>query len=318
MFEIKHLRTLVTVAKTGNIRKAADVLCVSQSALSHQLKDLEQRLNTALFFRNTSPVKFTHKGEILLKLADDILPKISVTLSELKAEKNKVTHLNIAIACHACFQWLLPVTEQFSKQHPELKIDFIEQTFFGQSSLEHVFDKQLNSQLTDQIDILFIDEKTENDEYIYHELGTYEVVAVLAKENDAIAQSFLSAADFSQHVLLTYPLKTKELDLFKLFLNKKLKNKINNGKSPYKPKDIKQVANSHMILQMVAANMGIAVLPTWLVSSLSQQSLVQTKRIGEQGIFKTLYARYAAQNSNFKLIEQLIPQTIIAFNHINK
>jgi LysR family transcriptional regulator for metE and metH len=73
-----------------------------------------------------------------------------------------------------------------------------------------------------------------------------------------------------------------------------------------------------MILQMVAANMGIAVLPKWLVNSLSKQSLVQTKRIGETGIYKTLYARYQAQSPHIEIIEQLIPQTIAAFERLNK
>ena len=316
MFEIKHLKTLVTLSNTGNIRKAADALFVSQSALSHQLKDLEQRLNTQLFIRNTSPVQFTDKGQVLLTLADNILPKISAALNELKAEKNTTTHLNLAIACHACFQWLLPITEQFSQQYPELKLNFMEQTFFGKTSLEQAFPKPINNKpADDDVDILFIDEKIENDNYVYQALGTYEVVAVLAKESETTTQPFLSAADFSQYTLLTYPVKIEELDLFKLFLNK---NPNQEPSNKYKPKAIKQVANSHMILQMVAANMGIAVLPKWLVNSLSKQSLVQTKRIGEAGIYKTLYARYQAQSPHIEIIEQLIPQTISAFERLNK
>ncbi len=317
MFEIKHLKTLTTLAETGNIRKAADELFTSQSALSHQLKDLEQRLNTPLFIRNTSPVKFTTQGQVLLNLADDILPKINNALTELielKGEKNTVKQLNLAIACHACFQWLLPVTEQFLQQNTVLKIEFIEQ----------IFPEQYAHNSTTDVDILFTDEKTENDGFIYHALGTFEVVAVLAKEsgikekeakksepekNSLTSKAFLSAADFNQQVLLTYPVKTEHLDIFKLFLNKA---------KAHKPKAIKQVANSHVILQMVAANMGIATLPDWLVNSLTKQSLVQTKRIGECGIYKTLYARYQADNKLADIIQQLIPQTVAAFDDLYK
>ena len=307
MFEIKHLKTLTTIENTGNIRKAADALFVSQSALSHQLKDLEQRLNTPLFIRNTSPVQFTAQGEILLELANNILPKINNALSELKGENNTKTQLNLAIACHACFQWLLPVTEQFSQQFPELKIEFLEQ----------FFPVQLDSQAATKVDILFTDEKILTDDFIYHALGTFEVVAVLAKEsevnkNNLAHKEFLSPADFSQQVLLTYPVKTEQLDIFKFFLNKE-----GSAEQHYhKPKAIKQVANSHMILQMVAANMGIATLPDWLVNSLTKQSLVQTKRIGEKGIFKTLYARFQAESKNLDLIKQLIPQTVTAFEQL--
>lgn len=298
MFEIKHLKTLSTLATAGNIRKAADELFTSQSALSHQIKDLEQRLGASLFIRNTAPIEFTVQGRILLTLAETILPKIHTALSDLTGEQNNEEKLNLAIACHACFQWLLPVTEQFSHQHPTLKIEFMEQ-FFPQ---------QLDNQAAEKIDVLFTDEKIDNDNYMYQTLGKFEVVGVLAKQNNLTKKSFLSAADFSQQVLLTYPVKTEQLDLFRLFLNKTA--------NKHQPKTIKQVESSYMILQMVAANMGIATLPDWLVNSVTKQSLVQTKRIGERGIFKTLYLRYEAQNKHVDIIKQLIPQTVAAFSNL--
>ncbi|MEY8251697.1 MAG: LysR substrate-binding domain-containing protein, partial [Colwellia sp.] len=230
------------------------------------------------------------------------------------------------ITCHACFQWLLPVTEQFSIRQPNIKIEFIEQDFANQH----------NQKKSTPVDLLFTDEKIENDGFTYHALGSFEVVAVLAKQKLTSEKwenkTFLSADDFSQHVLLTYPIKFEELDIFKLFLNNNKQNKSLKNKSVQseklkkkvpllkpsliKPKVIKQVANSHMILQMVAANMGITTLPDWLVSSLTKQSLVQTKRIGETGIYKTLYARYQADSTLADVIKQLIPHTVIAFEHL--
>ncbi|WP_257721050.1 LysR family transcriptional regulator [Colwellia sp. MT41] len=76
---------MATLANTANIRKAAEVLFSSQSALSHQIKDLEQRLNTPLFIRNTSPVEFTKAGKLLLNLGEEILPKIKQVNAVLKA-----------------------------------------------------------------------------------------------------------------------------------------------------------------------------------------------------------------------------------------
>lgn len=318
MFEIKHLKTLSTLATTGNIRKTADKLFISQSALSHQIKDLEQRLNSTLFIRNTSPVEFTPQGNVLLTLANDILPKINTALTELKSEKKSTMQLTIAIACHACFQWLLPVTDQFSKQFPSLKIEYLEQVFSAEGDEE----------LSTNIDILFTDEKVENDGFSYHKLGVFEVVAVLANhsadytknhaatDHSLFNKAYIEADDFSKHVLLTYPIKAERLDIFKLFLHKNIDEAITHKHKKSPTITIKQVANSHMILQMVAANMGIATLPDWLVNSLSKQSLVITKPIGEKGIYKTLYARYKAKSPTVKIIEQLIPKTVLAFKHL--
>jgi len=338
MFEIKHLKTLATLADTGNIRKTADLLFSSQSALSHQIKELEKRLNTPLFIRNTSPVEFTDAGKILLDLANDILPSIATANAVLKTPKDQVTTLKLAIACHACFQWLLPVTAKFSElglvtqkngqgienlNTDKVRIEFIDDSFSGLAS-EHQSNKKLASD--DQVDILFTDEKIIGDGYIYQEIGQFEVVAVLSKQqtkkldcnlnnelnNKLNDKRHITAEDFRSFTLLTYPLSTEKLDIFKLFLHP----------AQVKPHKIKQVNNSHVMLQMVAANMGVATLPDWLVSSLTQQSLVTSKRLGKQGIYKKLYARYQ-KNSNLatekeaikeNLIQALLPKTIQAFS----
>ena len=294
MFEIKHLKTLATLANTGNLRKAAEQLFTSQSALSHQIKELEKRINAPLFIRNTAPVQFTEQGKVLLTLAQKILPEVECANQQLKQEANPTEKLILAIACHACFQWLLPLTSQFSALYPKLDIEFIDQIFLNSD------DKK---QIKQPIDVLFTDEKGHDEKYIYQEIGKFEVVAVIANQNKLSKSSYLSANDFSLQTLLTYPVKPEQLDIFNLFLNT----------HKQQPKNIKQVANSHVILQMVAANMGIATLPDWLVNSLSKQSLVQTKRIGKKGIFKILYARYHSSNKQVKIIEQLIPQSKKAF-----
>lgn len=302
MFEIKHLKTLKSLAITGSMRKTADALFTSQSALSHQIKDLEQRLNKPLFIRNTSPVKFTEQGQILLQLADEILPKIGASLEQLTKVDSNTRVLNLAIDCHACFQWLLPLAKQFSDQFPQLTLNFLEQVFTSN-----------NSQNIHEIDLLFTDERQSNDGHTYHAIGQFEVLAVLAKNNNLTHESFVIAADFNQQTLLTYPVKLELLDVFKLFL---LKGEASKEKINGSFKAIKQVANSHMILQMVAADMGIATLPDWLVHSLAKQSLIQTKHISEQGIYKTLYARYQQTSEHIDVIEKLIPQIVAAFKNL--
>jgi len=72
--ELRHLRTLVALRDTGSLVEAAERVFLTQSALSHQLKDLENRLGCALFIRKTRPVRFTAAGNRLLTLADEALP----------------------------------------------------------------------------------------------------------------------------------------------------------------------------------------------------------------------------------------------------
>jgi len=313
MFEIKHLKTLTTLAQTGNIRKAAEQLFSSQSALSHQIKDLEQRLNTPLFIRNTSPVEFTEAGRILLKLGEDFLPKIKAANLALKSPSLTVSSLKIAIACHACFQWLLPVTSHFSQQNSQIELEFIDESFDVYKSNKHS---------EEQVDILFTDEKLSEENIIYQEIGQFEVMAVISNQQwlnqlnlNKTTQSserkdedilYLLPEHFSQFTLLTYPLPTDQLDIFKLFLTP----------AKCKPSKIKQVTNSHVMLQMVSANMGVATLPDWLVTSATKQSLFHCMRLGENGIHKKLYARYDKNSRQLAMIEKLLPEAIKEFANL--
>jgi len=313
MFEIKHLKTLTTLANTGNIRKAAEELFSSQSALSHQIKDLEQRLNAPLFIRNTSPVEFTEAGKVLLSLGEELLPKIKEANNTLKSPSLAPSSLKIAIACHACFQWLLPVTSHFSQQKNKVELEFIDESFETHRQ---------KKQSEDKIDILFTDEKLTEENVIYQEIGQFEVMAVLSNEqaskvqlsgrvesfshDDEITTPYLLPENFSQLTLLTYPLPPEQLDIFKLFLTP----------AKCKPSKIKQVTNSHVMLQMVSANMGIATLPDWLVSSVTQQSLFHCMRLGETGIHKKLYARYDKNSKQRDMIEKLLPEAIREFTNL--
>ena len=315
MFEIKHLRTLTTLANTGNIRKAAEELFSSQSALSHQIKDLEQRLNTPLFIRNTSPVEFTEAGKVLLNLGEEILPKIKQANTALKSPSLTTSTLKIAIACHACFQWLLPVTSHFSQQNNTVELEFVDETFELNKPRKHSDDK---------VDILFTDEKLVEENIIYQEIGQFEVMAVfpnrelpnkgLSKQEiskqkfpeQQAATPYLLPEHFSQFTLLTYPLPPEQLDIFKLFLTP----------AKCKPSKIKQVSNSHVMLQMVSANMGVATLPDWLVTSVTQQSLFHCMRLGQNGIHKKLYARYNKNSNQLEMIEKLLPDAIREFANL--
>ena len=108
LIEIKHLKTLTVLRDTGSLTATATTLCLTQSALSHQLKDLEQRLGSQLFLRKTRPVKFTAEGEILLRLADDLFPRLAQAEHELASFKEDTNgRLHMAIECHS----LLPVAD---------------------------------------------------------------------------------------------------------------------------------------------------------------------------------------------------------------
>jgi LysR family transcriptional regulator for metE and metH len=76
MLELRHLRTLSALRSAGSLVRAAQLLNLTQSALSHQIKLIEERYQARLFQRKSAPIAFTAAGRRLLELADRVLPSI--------------------------------------------------------------------------------------------------------------------------------------------------------------------------------------------------------------------------------------------------
>ncbi|MFP3334278.1 LysR family transcriptional regulator, partial [Pseudomonas sp. SIMBA_064] len=109
MIDLRHLRTLHALRETDSLPEAAEFLHLTQSALSHQFRELESRLGMPVFVRKSKPVRFTTAGLKLLQLADQVLPLIRTTERKLsKLAGGTADRLHIAIECHSCYQWLMP------------------------------------------------------------------------------------------------------------------------------------------------------------------------------------------------------------------
>ena len=122
--EFRHLRTVKAIHESGGLAKAADILNITQSALSHQVKGLEEQAGVELFVRRSKPMKLSAAGMRLLKLANKILPEIDAMQDEFDGLRDgKSGRLHIAIECHACFEWLFPVLEKFRKNWPDVDVD---------------------------------------------------------------------------------------------------------------------------------------------------------------------------------------------------
>ncbi|MCU4674872.1 LysR substrate-binding domain-containing protein [Catenovulum sp. 2E275] len=279
MLEVKHLKTIRALAQTGSLAKSADWLHTTPSALSHQLKELESRVGNPVYVRKTSPVKFTVEGELLLKLANDILPKIQDTEARIQDIKHQDKgQLRLAIECHSCFQWLMPAISQFHASWPMVELNF---------DNEYTFDAMPGLTQGD-LDLVITADKFESDEFYFEPLFSFQMVLVTAPTHPFAQLKFISAEDLASQTLLTYPVAPSRLDIFKYLLHP----------ANCQPAKIKTVDQTLMILQMVTANLGVAALPSWAVTEYEQQGLVKTVALGESGIQSKLYAAVKKREKN--------------------
>ncbi|MGF1756630.1 HTH-type transcriptional regulator MetR [Photobacterium sagamiensis] len=270
MIEIKHLRTLSVLRDTGSLTATANTLCLTQSALSHQLKGLEQRLGGQLFLRKTRPVKFTAEGEILLRLADDLIPRIVKAehdLSSLKADANGRLHM--AIDCHSCFQWLMPALKEYQIHWPSVALDF--SSGFGFEPLPALASGELDVVITSDIQ--------PRTEIHYEPLFDFEMRLVVSPQSPLADKDVIEPGDIADQTMLSYPVQKNRLDIVKHFLQP----------AGIEPQAWKQADNTLMLVQMVSAGLGVAALPNWAIHDFSRQGLIVSKPLGE-GLWRRLFA----------------------------
>ncbi|MCX8958974.1 HTH-type transcriptional regulator MetR [Erwinia psidii] len=266
MIELKHLRTLQALRNTGSLAAAAAQLHQTQSALSHQFSDLEQRLGFRLFVRKSQPLRFTPQGDILLQLAEQVLPQIQYALQA--CHEPHQTTIRIAIECHSCIQWLTPALNNFRQSWPQVVMDFKSGvTFDPQPALQQ-----------GELDVVLTSDILPRSGLFYSPMFDFEVRLVLAQDHALAQVEHISPEDLSDEVLMIYPVQRQRLDIWRHFLQPA-------GISPA----LKSVDNTLLLIQMVSAGMGIAALPHWVVESFEHQGLVVTKTLGD-GLWSRLYA----------------------------
>ncbi|MEY1580964.1 HTH-type transcriptional regulator MetR [Providencia manganoxydans] len=266
MIELKHLKTLQALNQHGSLAAAATYLHQTQSALSHQFSDLEHRLGFKLFVRKSQPLRFTPQGEVLLQLAQQVLPLVKDAIRI--CNEPGVSTLRIAIECHSCIQWLTPALQQFRQTWPQVSVDFKSGvTFDPQPEL-----------LSRELDIVLTSDILADKEIHYTPLFDYEVKLIVANDHPLARKPIIEPHDLADDSLLIYPVQRNRFDVWRHFLQPA-------GVSP----NIKTVDNTLILIQMVAAKMGIAALPHWAVDSFERQGLITTKTLGS-GLWSRLYA----------------------------
>ena len=281
MVELKHLRTLTTLRDTGSLTATATTLHLTQSALSHQIKDLEARIGGQLFLRKTRPVKFTSEGEIFLKLADEILPRIAKAENEIASLKEDVNgRLHMAIECHSCFQWLMPALKEYQVAWPSVTLDF--SSGFGFEPLPAL--------LAGELDLVITSDIQPRSEVHYEPLFDFEMRLVTSISHPLAQKQTIEPEDLADQTMLSYPVQKSRLDVVKHFLQP----------VGIEPAKWKQADNTLMLIQMVSAGLGVAALPNWAISEFSRQGLIASIPLGN-GLWRRLFAatRHSDRNKRY-------------------
>lgn len=269
--ELRHFRTLRAIHQAGGLARAAELLNMTQSALSHQVAGLEDQVGMELFVRRSKPMRLSAAGMRMLRVADRILPEITALEEEFRAVKSgKTGRLHIAIQCHACFDWLFPVLEQFRHAWPEVDVDIRAGLAFD----------SFPALVREEVDLVISSNPEPLPGLIANPLFDYHPIFVASSANPLAAKAVIEAEDFRDQVLLTYPVGRDKLDVFTELLTP----------AQVEPRAQRPVELTAVILMLVGSNRGVAVLPDWVVREVRSNADYVTRPLGPGDIVKRTYA----------------------------
>jgi len=263
--EIRHLKLIKSIVEEGSITKAIDKLHLTQSALSHQLKEAEYQLGTKIFLRQNKKLLLTKAGEKLYLTANEILEKIADTEKQIKSMVfGEVGEIRISTECYSSYHWLPSVLKQFHLLYPnvELKI-VVEATHYPLQRL-----------LSNELDIAIVSDPIKNENIEYLELFQDEMVMVVSETHKWAEKKYVVADDFkTEHLFIhSLPLETVTVHQFLL------------APAKVSPKKITPLPLTEASIEMVKADMGVMAMAKWAAQPYLKTNTIRTIRIGKNGL----------------------------------
>lgn len=270
MIERIHLAVIREVERQGSLTAAAQVLFVTQSALSHAMRKLERQLGTDIWHREGRTLRLTQAGEYLLGVANRILPQLELAEDRLRqfAAGERGT-LRIGMECHPCYQWLLKVVSPYLAAWPDVDVDVKQEFQFG----------GIGALFAYEIDVLVTPDPLFMPGLRFDPVFEYEQVLVVAAAHPLANVAWVEPAQLGAEVLITYPVETDRLDIFNQFLQP----------AGIAPRRHKTIETTDIMLQMVESGRGVTALPRWLVDEYAQRMAVVPVRLGSLGIAKAIH-----------------------------
>ncbi|SAL81039.1 LysR family transcriptional regulator [Caballeronia arvi] len=284
MLDLQYLSIVMEVDRLGSVTAAAERLNVTQSALSHMVRKFEERHGVKLWTKNGRGLRFTHAGEYLLSLAERVIPQMEHAERTLtNFAEGRRGALRIGMECHPCQKWLTRLTPHYLAAWPD--VDFDVRTAFRFDGVAAL--------LAFEIDLLITPDPIDVPDITFAPVIDYELVLVVPGSHPIASRNCAMPQDLMNEELITVPVSKERLDIFTRFL----------VPAHCKPKYHRTAEQTELMLQLVAAGRGVAVLPDWLVAEEGEGLPIQTVRLGQEGIRKCIHVGVRKGEEDIAYIE---------------
>jgi LysR family transcriptional regulator, regulator for metE and metH len=284
--DIRHLKLIVAVTEEKSVTKAGERLHLTQSALSHQLRDIEERLGTPLFLRLNKRMIPTQAGERLLSSARHVLDELKQAEDEVaQMAAHKRGTLRISTQCYTCYHWLPEKLKHFSQRFPDIEVKIV---------LEATR-QPLQALLSGKLDLAVVSSVERDKRLLYKPLFKDEMVAIMPPDHPLAAKPYWRARDFAEQHLFLHVLP-KDSDLFQRFF-------VPAGITPAR---VSQVQLTEAIFEMVKAGLGVSVMAKWAVTDQIKAGKLVARPLTQNG----LHRQWSAALLRSDFIPAYIPEFV--------
>ena len=265
-----HLEIIRAVDQQGTMTAAADALHLTQSALSHSMRKLEDQIGVKLWHREGRSLRPTQAGTHLLATANRLIPQFVHAEERLEQfARGERGTLRIGMECHPCYQWLQKITGPYLRAWPSVDFEVKQEFQFG----------GIGALFAHEIDLLVTPDPLRKKSLHFEPVFDYEQVLVVSSDHPLREKAHVIPRQLGEEVLFTYPVSRDRLDIYTRFLTPA-------GRTVRKQK---VVESTDMMFQMVACGRGVAALPRWLVEEFSEKYPVRAVQLGPNGVQKQIF-----------------------------
>jgi LysR family transcriptional regulator, regulator for metE and metH len=289
---LQHLKVITAIYAEGSMTKAAATLNVSQSALSHHIKELENNTGTIVFERRNKKLWITEAGKKILSSAGLVLHELNKLEQELKVLKSGESGvIRISTECYTTYTWLVKLVRDFSKKYPKAQLQIV--TEATKTPFQYLLNGQLDIAIAGK-------QKDQFGGLQYLPLFKDTLVVILHKDHALAGRKYIHPKDLQGQHILVYDTDEKDIDL----LQKVLKP---NG---IQPAQLLKMQLTEVIIEMIKSNLGLAVMSKWLMEPLMNKDLVM---VPFKDAFATKSWQLVCQPNPSGLQQRFIEYVVAAF-----
>lgn len=286
VLEIRHLRAVDAIAREGTVTAAAERLHLTQSAVSHLLKDLEERLGVALFRRERGMIP-TEEGQRLLESARRVLEEVERAEYDLERLREGYRGvIRLATECYTCYHWLPSILGAFIEAHPEIDLQIV-----PEATLD-----PLAAIRSEELDLAIVHRPPSDDPGIAVEhLFDDELVAAVVPAHPLADRRWLEPEDFVAQTLILHSDPENSI-VVESFLDP----------ADARPARILELQLSEAVVETVKTGIGVTVMARWAIAPHVDAGSLVELRLSEGGLRRTWHAAMAIRRADWPPMRSLV------------